>query len=108
MFLFKNEVVSALKRNNGLTEDAGGGGKRPSTVRYICPVCEKPIAGDLGVVRRHLVAFHGGKRHNAAERLTAEEHECQVCQKVFFVRERRDEHLKNEHFRYSSKYRVMK
>ena len=71
-------------------------------------MCEKPIAGDLGVVRRHLVAFHGGKRHNAAERLTAEEHECQVCQKVFFVRDRRDEHLKNEHFRYSNKYRVMK
>ena len=65
-----------------------------------CPVCEKAILGDPGVVRRHLVAFHGGKRNNTAERLTAEEHECQVCLKVFFVRDRRDEHLKNEHHRY--------
>ena len=64
-----------------------------------CPVCEKAILGDPGVVRRHLVAFHGGKRNNTAERLTAEEHECQVCLKVFFVRDRRDEHLKNEHHR---------
>ena len=64
-----------------------------------CPVCEKAILGDPGVVRRHLVAFHGGKRNNTAERLTAEEHECQVCLKVFFVRDRRDGHLKNEHHR---------
>ena len=67
-----------------------------------CPVCDKAILGDLGVVRRHLVAFHGGKRHNTAERLTAEEHECQVCLKVFFVRDRRDEHLKNEHHRWDN------
>ena len=62
-------------------------------------MCEKAILGDPGVVRRHLVAFHGGKRNNTAERLTAEEHECQVCLKVFFVRDRRDGHLKNEHHR---------
>ena len=59
----------------------------------------KAIQGNLSVARRHLVAFHGGKRNGTAERLTREEHECAVCLKVFFDRGKRDAHLKSEHHR---------